>query len=277
MGRLGRTVLIGGLRRGDGAWLAACSSDDGGADGTTTTAPRAPVVGLDEIQVLAAHNAYHLEGEEALLAGHHGQPPGPDAHDRVLAPHPHRAARPRACAPWSSTCSRTPTAVATPRPRRRRCSGLEPDRPGDAGARLQGVPHPGGRLPLDLPHLRAPASRSSRRGPTPTRTHLPIIVQIEAKDGAIPDPLDLGFVQPIPVSEGTFTALEAEILSRARRGAARDGGRRAGRPRHAARRHRGRGLARRRRPPRPVRLHARRHEPEARHVPGACTPTPATG
>jgi hypothetical protein len=43
--------------------------------------------------------------------------------------------------------------------------------------------------------------------------HLPIIVQIEAKDGVIPDPLDLGFVQPIPVSEGTFTALEAEILS----------------------------------------------------------------
>ena len=69
MGRLGRTVLIGGLATSL-AVVTACS-DDGGGDGgdtagTTTTIP-ASGVGLDEIQVLAAHNAYHLEGEEALL------------------------------------------------------------------------------------------------------------------------------------------------------------------------------------------------------------------
>ncbi|MDQ3106750.1 MAG: phosphatidylinositol-specific phospholipase C1-like protein, partial [Actinomycetota bacterium] len=51
------------------AVLGACSDDSGDTadgDATSTTAP-APAVGLDEIQVLAAHNAYHLEGEPALL------------------------------------------------------------------------------------------------------------------------------------------------------------------------------------------------------------------
>jgi hypothetical protein len=43
--------------------------------------------------------------------------------------------------------------------------------------------------------------------------HLPIIVQIEAKDGVIPDPINLGFVQPIPATQDTFSALEAEIRS----------------------------------------------------------------
>jgi hypothetical protein len=43
--------------------------------------------------------------------------------------------------------------------------------------------------------------------------HLPINVQIEAKDAVIPDPIPLGFVQPIPTSPDTFVALEAEIRS----------------------------------------------------------------
>ncbi|MET0903470.1 MAG: Ca2+-dependent phosphoinositide-specific phospholipase C, partial [Acidimicrobiales bacterium] len=43
--------------------------------------------------------------------------------------------------------------------------------------------------------------------------HLPIVIHLEAKDGTIPDPLALSFVQPIPVSEATFTAIEDEIRS----------------------------------------------------------------
>jgi hypothetical protein len=43
--------------------------------------------------------------------------------------------------------------------------------------------------------------------------HLPIVIHLEAKDGAIPDPLNLGFVQPIPASEATFTGIEKEIRS----------------------------------------------------------------
>ena len=124
---------------------------------TTTTAPPGPAVGLDEIQVLAAHNAYHLEGEEALLAGHHREPPRAHADHRVLAPHAHRAARPRPAVLRARPVRgprrrslRRPEGPVAPRP--------GADRPRDAGAGLQGVPHPGGRLPLHLPHLRARAS-----------------------------------------------------------------------------------------------------------------------
>ena len=42
------------------------------------------------------------------------------------------------------------------------------DRSGDAGAGLQGAPHPGGRLPLDLPHLRGLPHRA--RGVVATTT-----------------------------------------------------------------------------------------------------------
>ena len=43
--------------------------------------------------------------------------------------------------------------------------------------------------------------------------HLPIVIQIEAKDGAIADPLALGFVTPIPWSSASFGTLESEIGS----------------------------------------------------------------
>ena len=44
------------------ALVTSCSDDDDGDAHRDQ-----PSVGLDEIQVLAAHNAYHLEGEKALL------------------------------------------------------------------------------------------------------------------------------------------------------------------------------------------------------------------
>jgi hypothetical protein len=42
--------------------------------------------------------------------------------------------------------------------------------------------------------------------------HLPITIQIEAKDGTIPDP-GLGFVTPLPWTAGSFGTLESEIAS----------------------------------------------------------------
>jgi calcium-dependent phosphoinositide phospholipase C len=44
-------------------------------------------------------------------------------------------------------------------------------------------------------------------------THLPIVIQVEAKDGPIADPLHLGFVQPLPIDADAFRALEGEIRS----------------------------------------------------------------
>ena len=43
--------------------------------------------------------------------------------------------------------------------------------------------------------------------------HLPITVLVELKDEAIPDPINLGFVTPIPFGANEMASLEAEILS----------------------------------------------------------------
>jgi len=143
MRRLACTVLIGGLATGS-AMLAACADDPADDDATPTTVP-APAIGLDEIQVLAAHNAYHLEGEPALLQAITANLPEVD---------------------YRSTCLTFVTCLTE----LRTWSEAHPD-------------------------------------------HLPILIQLETKDGVIDDPIDLGFVQPIPASEATFTALEAEIRS----------------------------------------------------------------
>jgi hypothetical protein len=51
------------------------------------------------------------------------------------------------------------------------------------------------------------------------RGHLPIMVLVEAKDDTIPDPLDLGFVVPLPIDLAMLDEIDAEIRSvfRARR------------------------------------------------------------
>jgi hypothetical protein len=43
--------------------------------------------------------------------------------------------------------------------------------------------------------------------------HLPLIIDIEAKDDAIPDPLKLGFAVPEKIGRSELDALDAEILS----------------------------------------------------------------
>src|SRR5262249_38680245 len=44
-------------------------------------------------------------------------------------------------------------------------------------------------------------------------SHLPIVIQVEAEDEAIPDPLNLGFTVPLPIDAEAFRALDAEIRS----------------------------------------------------------------
>jgi len=45
------------------------------------------------------------------------------------------------------------------------------------------------------------------------RGHLPLVVLIEVKDDPIPDPLNLGFVVPLPFAADAFDAVDAEIRS----------------------------------------------------------------
>ena len=43
--------------------------------------------------------------------------------------------------------------------------------------------------------------------------HLPLMILLEAKDDVIPDPLPLGFVEPLPFGSAEFRDLDEEILS----------------------------------------------------------------
>ena len=43
--------------------------------------------------------------------------------------------------------------------------------------------------------------------------HLPIAILVELKDAVIPDPLDLGFVEPLPIGPDALDELDAEIRS----------------------------------------------------------------
>ena len=185
-------------------------------------------------------------------------------HHRVLAPRAHRGARPR-----PAVVRARPVRGSRGRPLRHAegAAAARPgaDRPGDAGAGLQGVPHPGGRLPVDLPHLRG-VPHELRDVVEDHPGHLPIVVHLEVKDGVIPDPLNLGFVQPIPPPRdlhrrrGRRSSRCSTTSSWSRSPTCRSA-------RHRPRRDRGRRLARRGRPPRPVRVRARRPRRQAGPVP----------
>jgi hypothetical protein len=194
------------------ALLTACSGEDGGGVGTTTSAAPAPTVRLDEIQVLAAHNAYHLEGPQALL-------------DAITAALPE-------VAPTLEYSHPTLTEQLELGLRSFELDIFEDDPEGGRYATPKAQP----LLQLDPidPDMEAPGLKVMHVQEVDYLStcplfvscleeleawseahpgHLPINVQIEAKDGPVPDPLELGFVQPIPTSADTFVALEEEIRS----------------------------------------------------------------
>jgi hypothetical protein len=211
VGRLARTVLIGGVAA---ALAAACSSGDGGgpdaAGETTTTAP-GPAVGLDEVQVLAAHNAYHLEGEPALLDAITANLPA--LTPTIEYSHPTLTEQlDMGLRSMELDVFEDPEGGRYATPKVQPLLGLAPidpvmEEPGFKVFHIQEVDYRSTCLTFVRCLEELEAWSEAHEG------HLPIIVQIEAKDGTIPDPLGLGFVQPIPVTEGTFTALEAEIRS----------------------------------------------------------------
>ena len=193
------------------AVLAACSSGSGEAAKPSSTTVAPPVVGLDQIQVLAAHNAYHLEGEAPLLKAitdnlpaltptiEYSHPTLTEDLDKGLRsfeldvfedPQGGRFATPKAQALLH-------------------LAAIDPvmKTPGFKVFHIQEVDY----RSTCLTFVRCLTELRSWSDAHPH--HLPILVQIEQKDSTIPDPLNLGFVQPIPASQATFTALEAEIRS----------------------------------------------------------------
>ena len=192
---------------------AACSSDGGGRDAgpTTTTKPATPGLGLDEVQVLAAHNAYHLEGEAPLLQAITDNLPA--LTPTIEYSHPTLTEQlDLGLRSMELDVFEDPAGGRYAAPKAVELLDLTPidplmEEPGFKVFHIQEVDYRSTCLTfiLCLEELETWSNSLPR--------HLPIIIQIEAKDSEIPDPLNLGFVQPIPATEGTFTALEAEILS----------------------------------------------------------------
>lgn len=186
----------------------ACSGDGGSA--STTTAP-AVRVGLDEIQVLATHNAYHLQGEQALLDAITAVLP--DLTPTIEYSHPTLTEQLElGVRSMELDVFEDPDGGRYASPKPVAALGLEPlgpemSEPGFKVLHLQEVDYRS-TCPTFVSCLTELRDWSDEKA-----DHVPIIVQLEVKDGVIPDPVNLGFVQPIPASAATFTALEAEIRS----------------------------------------------------------------
>jgi hypothetical protein len=171
-----------------------------------------PKVTINEIQVLASHNSYHVEPEPALLAAlRSALGPAADAFEythQPLADELDAGVREVELDVFVDD----PAGGRYAHPKLQPLLGLDPVDPALAG--------PG----LKVLHVQEVDYRST----CPTfvdcledisdwsgahRGHLPITIQIEAKDDVIPDPAGLGFVQPLPWTAPDFADLEAEIRS----------------------------------------------------------------
>jgi len=187
--------------------VAGCRTPGPGGPGGGHGAP----VRLNEVQVLASHNSYHLEPEPTLFAALRGflgaEADGLQYTHRPLAEQFDAGVR----AVELDVFADDATGGRYAAPVLVRLLGLAPVDPAFA--------EPG----LKVFHIQEVDYRSTctqfsdclgqiRAWSDAHPGHLPITVQLEAKDGTIPDP-GLGFVTPIPWSQTTFGQLEAEIRS----------------------------------------------------------------
>jgi Phosphoinositide phospholipase C, Ca2+-dependent len=192
------------------AALAACRAPGGGGGGGGG-GPRGPQVRLNEIQVLASHNSYHVEPEPTLLAALRSflgaAADGFEYTHRPLAQELDAGVRQIELDVFvdDPAGGRYAQPVLVP------ALGLAPVDPAFAD--------PG----LKVFHVQEVDFRSSCTAFTACLAqvrdwsdahpgHLPVTIQVEAKDDTIPDP-GLGFVTPLPWTSAAFGTLEAEIAS----------------------------------------------------------------
>jgi Phosphoinositide phospholipase C, Ca2+-dependent len=205
-----RPVVLLGTLATVGLLAAACRpiSVGGGTGGNG----RGPNITINQIQVLASHNSYHVEPEPALLTALRSvigaAADGFEYTHRPLGDELDAGVRQVELDVFvdESGGGRYAHPKLTP------LLGLDPIDPALAG--------PG----LKVLHVQEVDYRSTcptfvdclediRSWSRDHPAHLPITIQIEAKDDAIPDPAGLGFVQPLPWTAPDFGTLEAEIHS----------------------------------------------------------------
>ena len=184
----------------------------GGGDGGDGGSGRGPKVTINEIQVLASHNSYHVEPEPTLFAALRSflgaAADGFEYTHRPLAEELDAGVRQVELDVFVDDAAGGRYAE----PKLVPLLGLAPVDPALAG--------PG----LKVLHVQEVDYRSTcptfvaclgdiRAWSDSHTGHLPITIQIEAKDDVIPDPVGLDFVQPLPWTATDFAALEAEIRS----------------------------------------------------------------
>jgi hypothetical protein len=182
----------------------------GGGDGGGDHG-RGPKVTINQIPVLASHNSYHVEPEPELLAALRtflgAAADGFEYTHRPLAQELDAGVRQVELDVFVDD----PAGGRYAQPRLVPLLGLDPVDPALAG--------PG----LKVLHVQEVDYRSTcptfvecltdlRAWSEDHPGHLPITIQIEAKDDVIPDP-GIGFVQPLPWTAADFATLEAEIRS----------------------------------------------------------------
>jgi Phosphoinositide phospholipase C, Ca2+-dependent len=170
-----------------------------------------PQVRLNEIQVLASHNSYHVEAEPKLFAALRSflgaAADGIEYTHRPLATELDAGVRQLELDVFVDD----PAGGRYASPVLVRALGLAPVDPAFA--------EPG----LKVFHIQEVDYRSTCTAFVDCLTqvrdwsdahpgHLPVTIQIEAKDSTIPDP-GLGFVTPLPWTSAAFGTLEAEIAS----------------------------------------------------------------
>jgi hypothetical protein len=193
--------------------IGACSSDGGGTTAKSVY-PRDGELRLNDIQSLGSHNSYHVQAEQPLFDAL-------KSFDATLASSLEYTHAPLTEQFNNSGVRQIELDVfADP------AGGLYANRAGNA---VIGKPKASGEPALDQPgfkvfHVQDIDFRSTcltfvacltnvRDWSRVHTGHAPLMILVEAKQDAIPDPVNLGFVTPHAIGAPELDALDAEIRS----------------------------------------------------------------
>ena len=215
--RMARRVVGVGLATALAMGVTACSSKQDSTVSPTTTGPAYPrddQLRLNQMQVLGTHNSYHVAPDPALATVlNEIDPAWPRTleytHvplDTQLSDQGIRQVELDVFAdPTGGLYSfrHGPPAVGQPG-----ASGLaELDAPGFKVMHEQDVDYATTCLTF------VACLKTVKQWSDAHPGHAPIMILVEAKDGPISDPRNLGFVKPLPFDPAQFDALDAEIRS----------------------------------------------------------------